>query len=211
MNNSRIRKLVILLGLIFIATLAYPLVANKSSSTLNIKLAPTSADISIDGESVKTGNNKVKNGKHKIEAQQEGFETFEKEVDISTDDEIVIILKPNSDVGKKFLADNIIYQQEIEGLNGLVFNENADKRAQRYPYLDILPISGSKFTVAQGLAFNTKKDPETAIALYVDAPDPLERKNALKNIIDTGIKPEEVEIVFENQLNLFVQEAGGDE
>lgn len=180
----------------------------KTSVTVN--LAPTSAELVVDGKTVDPGTIDLPKGEHTIEAFQEGFRSFSQKITVPDTETVDILLVAESDDAKQFLVDNPDQQQEIEGLSGRLFNERADRRMERYPYLTQLPLAGSKFSVSQGLAFGTKKEPESAIALYIDAPNPAERRNALKNMIDAGIKLEDVEIIFENQVNLFDQEAGGD-
>jgi hypothetical protein len=209
------KRNLIIAALLVIILIAPPLGATLNrlgKIKINILAAPSTSTVKIDGKTTSKTQIYLTKGKHTFEARLNGFSSDSKTLNIAQPTTIKLLLDPQTDEAKQLLTNNPKLQLEREQIGSSDFEENSKKIGEKYPYLSQLPISGARFSVSYGLSQQTKKQNNgPTIALYIEATDAGERRNALKNIVqELNIDPSSVEIVFEGYVNPFAQEANGE-
>jgi hypothetical protein len=210
MRNNK--PLILIIGtlvlLLFLLILSIP-ISRSNKAKVDIVVGPSTASVTVDGKKVSGNSVYVSKARHMFVATLDGFTTNKQVLNVESDTTVRLLLNPVTEDAKQLLEDHPSLQLDRERIGSAEFAETSREITQKYPYLSKLPISGARFTVSYGTAQQTKNNNKNqAIAIYINASDPGERRNAIKNLVDTlNVDPSSIEIVFEDYKNPFLIEA----
>lgn len=214
----RYKKLIILclitiVLLVFIIILINAIM-HSGKTKVNITYAPGDAIIKIDNKEISHSkctshicekNVYLKNGIHSVNLSMPNFSSDTQSIDTNKSQEVALLVTPVNPLGQKYYDDNQYVQFQIQNSSSQEFTKGSDKITDRYPYIDKLNLYGGGYTVGYGESSYTKRDPYS-IALYVDSDTYDHRKKAITAIIDElGVYPSDIEIIYENFNNPFME------
>lgn len=178
---------------------------NKEKITLNV--APSSANIQVDGKSSKAKTFKLSKTEHIFVISLSNFKTVTKKVNLAKEgsQDFELALTPANEMGKQYLKDNPDYQLERERIGSGEFQKTSQSLAKKYPFLAELPYYNRDFKISYGEPVKTRGTQQNpAIALYVKGLRPQDRKEAVSKLYtDLGIEPNSVEIIFDDYISPF--------
>jgi len=203
---KRILFVVLVVVSIVCLLLSFYYLPKKDKDKIRVNYAPSIAILTIDGQNTGQGNKYLSRGSHKAVLKLDGFTSEVKYFNTNDTTELNMVVTPNSSEGMSIVNENEKYQTEIENIGGKIVLEGSNNQAAMYNFIQYLPLEGRNYKVGYGKpsAQNKKKD---AIALYVSADTPQDRRNALEAIAgELGINPSAVEIFFDDyKINPFTE------
>jgi hypothetical protein len=200
------RKALLIIGLLVIGFLGWNIYIQTSrigKIKVTVSVLPEDAVITVDGEEV--GHTMyLEEGTYKFRAEFLDFTPAEQEVHISKPLTIKLVPLPDSPAAQTYLIDHPEIQKQREAVAGQEATETGQTTEQKYPYLSQLPVETPAYSIYPGAPEAKAIVPgSTVIALHVSANSPQGRAQAVKRIIDLGIDPSSVEIVFDDMVNEF--------
>lgn len=200
MNNKRIVSLVIAaLGLIVLTLFLVNKTKTNNGVEVTIKVAPKDSIMLVDGSiKVVNGSNWLQPGMHSIVFKRAGFSENKIQflVTKTGPNLVLMILKHNSDEGKKYADENKNDFSEIEGLGNEEAARLGKSSSENYPLINKLPIDMRPmyridFGVSKKFPGDTSK-----IAIYIGSNNPTDKFDAVKKIYEMGYDPSDYEVVF---------------
>ncbi len=211
MESTRLKALFLgILGLLamvvifgFIGSLSH----NSKSETI-VEVAPSTAQVTIDGKSVQPGTIYLGAGNHTVVASLDNFASDEQHITTKSGkpSNIVIMLSPANDAGRKYLADNPTYQMQREGIAG------RDIPIAETPLLKLLPTTSSEIPGPYAIDYGASSSRPNGTVIIITDSSPSGRAKALKWLRGQGFEPTNLEIQFNDFVNpLALTYTGGGE
>ena len=192
-NLSRNQKIIFSIFIFFflfaiiysVATLAY--LSGKIKTI--VKYAPYSATITLNDTPIT--NNSVAwllPGEYNLKVSfNDHFESYTERITISEEnDSIVGLLNPVDDEGEEYINKHEKEFTDTEGQIGVILNQQGERKKEKYPILNYLPINNSLYSISYEYddnnepIVNIKADPENLdIAV--------EKLKLLKNVTLTDV------------------------
>jgi hypothetical protein len=141
---------------------------HTNQTVYNIVLVPKDSTLTIDSKATKPGITYIKNGVRKISASRKYFTTTSKTIntnDLKAESKIYIILQPNSEEGRKWVAAHPEWQQQIEGEAGVKFDEQQTRITKNFPVINKLPHETGYYRIDYSLEYNGT--PSYQVTLYI--------------------------------------------
>jgi hypothetical protein len=203
MQVSNLRRIIFrsclaVLLLVVLVLVAINFVGNKVG--VEILVAPSTSQILVDGANKRNGSGfiKMKPGTYKIVAQNEGFDSVEKEVTVEAKNNksiVTFVLTPIDDGGYSYASANQQEFLEVEAKAGEALVEDGVELHTKHPIVSRLPYRSLLFNI------DFKQPNENEIILEISASSPLERSYAIKQIENWGLNPHDYQIEFANITN----------
>lgn len=163
---------------------------------------PGDAKVSING-APSTGVKKfyLESGTYTATLTREGFAPEYIRIDTSTSSDYPVLasLLAQSDEAKQWEEDNQPERQRFETLAASLLNQQGDDQREKYPILKYLPSKTNLYSIG----YITNDD--RSIVVTVHAPD-VYVPYAINQIERWDLDPEDYEIDFVNQRNIFEDE-----
>ncbi len=194
------RRLFMLSGTVVVVALVvlggYLVFRGNPEHTLTVKSIPNDLTLTLDGRQVPAnGEIKVKEGKHTLTGERNGFQSYTQTVQVTEDSKYKMFLFSNSAEGRAWEKSHPEEQLEAEGETGRRFDELNARLTAKYPILQELPYIGPGFTVNQGVSQAHPGDPEF-LAFYIKVTDSEGKKKSLEWLTGHGYKPETLELIY---------------
>lgn len=189
--------LVILGAVIFFAITG---LSRRGKVKVNLVVAPSKAEVVIDGKQTKSKTVYLKPGEHTFIVSFENFETTKYIQDVSVNPEVLLTAFPKSDSAREYLQKNPEENAIFEKIGG-IYQENVNKKTnESYSFLKDLPIEQRYFSIYNGAPLNSKvKDGDFAAAMYVRADSVYGRTSAVNSMRnELNIDPTVVEVYFQD-------------
>lgn len=195
MNNKN-KLLVAGSILLFLFVVLITLSFTQSSKNLSIEVAPDSADLTLDGKKISSGDISVSVGSHTIKASMAGFGTVTKKVDVSTKIvSVALLLDPTTQEGLDFLKSHPKEQLHRESIGGKNTEDRAREIAKKTPLIKYLPFIDREFRIDYGASANNRAD-TTASAIYVTYYSASGKQQAIDWIKFKGFDPNLLELFY---------------
>lgn len=194
MSKNKLAIVGIFFALIIVVLLAFT--AFKPEPNLILQIAPTKAKIVINGKEIKGDKVNLAPGGYKLAASFEGFRTETQNFTIKEGEttELIVLLNPNSEIGKQYLRDNPDEQFKRESLGGIISKKLSSELTEKNPILESLPFVDRLFRVDYGASEDTS-DP-TAIAIYVTYYSELGKQEADEWLKFKGVDLTQEELLY---------------
>jgi hypothetical protein len=207
-NTKRLTGLARIVLMIFALFLGFLLTYNftkppKLSSVGYIKtmVAPSGANIKLDGKGIKAGIFKVGVGKHQVNFSKNGFASQSKTIEVVNDQTVFagVVLQPNSQKTANWYTDHLDDKNLAQGVTGAEVQAQDSNISQNYPILSQLPFISSWYGYRIDSGSNKSGQP----IIYVTATDSVARQNAITWINKSGYDPADLKVIFKNVTNPF--------
>lgn len=201
--ETRRRLVIVIFIFILVSTAAigiYTLMGRGwGGSFITIEVAPTGADLKLDGRGTRAGKHQVRSGTHKISASKIGFAIQTKYVEVRDGESryLGIVLIPNTKETEEWYKRNESDGRLAEQINGGISDQVSSDINAKYPLIKELPFMDLEFRIDYGVSKQHKDDP-TAIAFYIRHYTELAKKEALNWMKSKGYNPEKLEIIYIN-------------
>jgi hypothetical protein len=161
MDSSKQRNLimagVIVFLLVIIGVWFFTNKVKPTTTSYNLQYSPKDATVLLDGQPVKAGTIKVKNGTHTLTGTRQYFTKATREIDTNNDlpgRTIYLILGADTPEAQKYLADHPEESDLREGASDTQVTIDNDKLITAYPYIQFLPHE----TLDYEINYHTNKD-----------------------------------------------------
>ncbi|MFA5004374.1 MAG: hypothetical protein WC498_03830 [Candidatus Saccharimonadales bacterium] len=189
----RLAPVLLALGVVVIIVL---IILHKSANT-TIYLAPSVANLQLDGKTIKPGGHYIVPGKHTLRATMTGFSDGTKSFVVPTKGatKVFLALSPNSVVGEQWYAnhpdDNNLYQSIVQN----EATSTSREQVTRLPLIKELPHVDNFYRVDYGKSLKNPNDP-VATALYITVYSAAGKQQAIQWLTFKGYDPTLYEIVY---------------
>lgn len=172
-------------------------ILTRPKDNLVINVAPSSAEVIIDGKPYSSGGKRLEPGKYTITAKKDGFTSPSKTVTVSDDKliEVDLLLNPVTAEAYGYLRDNPDEQLEREALGGKLVDIRSDEASKKTPLINELPFIDLMYRIDYGPSHKNRQD-TAASAIYITLYDESARSQALDWIRYKGYDPEKLEIIY---------------
>jgi len=192
-----------LVAIVLIVTITFFVATNisrRGKIKVDLIVAPSKAEVLIDGKYVKSKTVYLKPGEHTFVVSFENFESTKVVQDVSVNPEVLLAAVPKTDSAREYLLKNPEENSILEKIGG-IYQENANKKtAESYPFLSELPIEQRYFAIYNGAPLRSKvKNGDFAAAMYVKADSAYGRSlavNSMRN--ELNIDPTVIEVYFQD-------------
>lgn len=215
MNNlySVAQKMVFPALLVLSVLLGYNLALSRpaATSTIATKVAPHGSRLTIDSKGVDEGNTAVIPGRHIVVASHKNFKTKSKTVIVKdgATGYAGFILDPVSFNTTDWYNDHPDDQKAAEGVSDFLSDYSTQAALNNNSLLQLLPTSfgdrGDTVTINSGVPVPGSSQP----AIYIDAPTPELRREALEWIKNRGYNISTMDIVFNQETDLNISGVTG--
>lgn len=169
------------------------------SAKLNIQVAPSSAQVTINGKKSHAGMIAVKPGNYDVIALKNGFTTTGKAVKVAKGQTqyIGLALASNSDSTANWYSDHPDDQKLLEIITGQQFKQQSEQSVQQVPLIKSLPYIGVgfEFRVDYGAPLPGTDVP----GIYITAATQQGYQDALTWIKNQGVDPSTLHIQWLQQ------------
>jgi len=185
--------IVLLVGLL--AWISIILISRAGKTEVELLVAPTGADVLMDGKEVKPGNLHLEPGQYNFEVTKQGFksENVTREVTEEADQIIIVALLPESDEAWRSIRSDPAYA-EIEIITGDQAREEGRVFAEANPITRELPYRGPIYDIDYKL--KDPNDDNSGIVLQISLIDPAAKESALSQIRYWGYEPSDFTIEY---------------
>jgi uncharacterized protein YraI len=204
--NSRWYYFPLFILLVLILSFAIVVRAGQTSTDtyLQIQVAPSGAQVAIDGHSAGSGKYEINPGEHTITVSRQGFATQTSGANVRAGQTAYFgaILEPNSSATQDWYNKHSSDQQLSQVIADRGSDYNSASNTQANPFLAQLPLSygdgnGGQITIAPGVPLSGSSQP----AIYVNATTPAERQGVLTYMRSRGYDPATMDMVFYDTSN----------
>lgn len=195
-SSSGRKKLFITLAGITILLLIFmgvlQLTQRRGKVRINVYKMPSFATVSVNGQS-SSDTLYVSPGKLTLTVSADGFESVEKELEVSGGSNHVIeefiSLTPQSDDALEWVNSNAAAYQSFEQKAQQSYQTESEEMASRYPIIQDLPYRGDLYNIEYSLD-------NDEFRIQIEADGPLERQVAIERIKSMGYEPSDYYVEF---------------
>lgn len=186
------------LAVLVVALGGYLLFRGGPQSKVTVRSIPDDLTLTLDGRPISpNGEVMVREGKHTLIAERDGFETDTRVIRVKDGDPLVlkVYLYANGPAGYQWKKDHPDQALEAEAEAGRQHDEGADRVRERYAIIEELPYIGPGFKVDYGVS---KADPKSkdSIAIYVKVFSAQGKTKFLEWMQGHGYDPAKYEIIY---------------
>ena len=144
---------VVVLLVVVVLSIIFGLRDGGRTSTIKLLYTPTSANVKIDDEVVKSKEYKVRSGEHIVALEKEGFETQKKTVSLEENEtkELMFILWSNDESTKNWYIEHEEDAKLKEFISGAALLDSANEMNEIYPATRNLPYNTSLYEIGYGV------------------------------------------------------------
>ncbi|MGZ0150080.1 PEGA domain-containing protein [Kribbella sp. WER1] len=183
--------LIVLIGSITLAGRGGP------QTKLSVESIPNDLTLTLDGHQIPAnGEIKIKSGKHTIEGERRGFQSYSQDITVTGDTAAYkMYLYANSAEGRQWTANNPEQELKLEQEAGRHYDEMQARLLDKYPVIGYLPYVGDGFEATRAPSKSDPKNPE-AISLAIEVYGPQGRTKAMQWIEGYGWDPNTLDIIW---------------
>ncbi len=196
------KRKIIIGTLIFVASIliwsAITIVGRIGKIATTISVVPSSAVVTLDGQTIGNGTQWVKPGNYEVVAKKDGFKTEKKSVAVTgaKDKNVVAIsLTPESDDAKKWASEHDNEYKKNETYGAIEASNNGKYFTATNPITTKLPYEDPYYTIG----YAPRSD--GGVDLTITTPSPRYRFYAVEKIRELGYEPTDFLIVFRDFKN----------
>ena len=199
------KKILITIGIVFSLIVIYSaiiLISRAGKIATTIQYAPTAANITINGETVKNHSTKyLEPGDYQVTVSFEHFKTIETSFTISKDLHYIAgVLEADDEAGERYHNEHQNEFIEAEGVVSQYLNAVGLIEKQQHPILNYLPINNSLYSIS----YNFDTDNTTPIivvkttTLYLDT-----AVNKLKTLENVDLTAYQIVFKLDNPFAIY--------
>lgn len=182
-------------------TLFITAISLKDTTEIEIRIAPASATINIDGKTYQNGKFRIPTGNHNIKIEKDGFTTKEYSFDTATTDKLFDYLVESNGSYDWYLNhnDDALLLTSIGDYESTLKSEEYNSR---YPVVKILPIIYAHYDEEYNYTeyrVDGGSFPDCASDFCLKITDTTggNYDSALQKIKDSGFNPDDYQILYE--------------
>lgn len=173
----------------------------KDTTEIEIRVAPISATILIDGKSYQNGTFRIPSGTHNIKIEKPGFTTKEFVFDTNTSDKLYTYLV-ETDGGYNWYLSHKEDSLLLTSIGDYESNINSENYTKKYPVVQILPIIYANYDKEYNyteyrIDGGSFSDCKTDFCLKITDTTGGNYSSALQKIKDGGFNPDDYQILYE--------------
>ncbi len=190
--NKPLVSLILLLS-IFLLPVFISWIITYGKTPVEIVIAPSDADVQINGEVRRSRATHLTPGEYTINASRDGFEDYVSTIVVDKEPlQIPILLLPINDEGWRVMDEQSDIFLIVEGLVGDQAAMEGEMVRQSLPIIRNLPHRSLLFSIDYRMAEGS----DTEIILQITADNDVDRGYALDQIRNWGFDPEDFEIEY---------------
>ena len=192
-------KILIALSVVLFTIIAvsvwYYIQDTGKTATINVKYAPLSANISIDGRSG-SDSNRVTPGSHEVIVSRDGFASYEETVEVADGEieTIYAVLESNSAETAGWYDEHEADAEAAQSAKDARYVKAAEEASKEFKISAILPYTGPKYSYQ--INYGVSETREDAQAVFITYYTDTGKEAAKQYIIDNGFSLDDYEIVY---------------
>lgn len=192
-HKRTIIRVAVGLFVLLITWTAFILVSRIGKLPVIISVVPSSANITLDGQSKGNGTDWITPGIYRVKVYKSGYESQEKTVTVSEkkkDNVVAVSLKPVSDDAKKWATEHAKKYKDNEKYGAIEASSNGEYFSTLNPITKKLPLTDPYYKI--GYIVGDKQ----SITLTISTTSPRWRFYAVEKIREWGYEPTDFTITF---------------
>ncbi|WP_371405865.1 S-layer protein [Kribbella sp. NBC_00662] len=168
-----------------------------SRTSLTVESIPNDLTLKLDGHEIPAnGEIKVKAGRHTLDGERRGFQSYSMTFTAEGDRQAVkMYLYANSAEGREWAKNNPEQELKLEAEAGRQYDATQARLRQKYPILSQLPYVGDGFEATYTKSKTDPTNPE-AISVVIEVYGPQGREKADQWIQGYGWDPATLDLIW---------------
>jgi len=202
MHNRR-RNFIICIILLIVVFAVWQImiaVSHRGKLLVTIKVSPSDALVSIDGNRTRSKQVYVTPGKHIFEGKRKYFGDYSTSWEVSPETvskPVILLLEASSPQAQEYLTNHPKEQSLREALGGQLANIQGEEAIKNTPLVTQLPFIDLEYRIDYGPSLKSPDDP-TAISITITSTSEVSKQDALDWIRFKGFDPNKLEIIYES-------------
>lgn len=166
-RNKILIIILLVFGFFIIGLAVWQQVSRIGKVQVEVKYAPYSARVEIDGKKVKNNHQiYLATGEHEVTVTQEGFDDLTQKVNVDESTGYIYgLMTPNSDQGQEIYSKRQNEFLEVQGLYGMAAVQSGEEQRAKWPIMNHLPINNAVFSLGYTIKEGDK------FLIIIEAPD----------------------------------------